>query len=44
LYIEDKKSGLAKLTAGDETLLPSPSPSKNQLLIAVIEQLIENEA
>lgn len=35
-YIEDKKLGLSRLYPDDDSLLPSASPNKNQLLVAII--------
>jgi hypothetical protein len=36
-FLEDRKHGLVKLAAGDSDLLPAASPSRNQLLVAVVE-------
>jgi hypothetical protein len=36
-YIEDKKRGLMRLVADDNGLLPAASPSRNQLLMAIVE-------
>ena len=36
-FLEDRKQGLQKVAADDNELLPAASPSRNQLLIAVVE-------
>ena len=42
-YIEDKKLGVIPVKETDDTLLPIPSPARNQLLIVVVEPLEEGE-
>jgi hypothetical protein len=38
-YIEDKKLGLIKLSDKNGSLLPVSSPTRNQLLVVIIESI-----
>lgn len=42
-YLEDRKSGLTKIEATDGKLIPQASPTKNQLLVVVVEQIKKGE-
>jgi hypothetical protein len=42
-YIEDRKQGLIQISEKSGDLLPSASPTRNQLLIVVVERLSEGD-